>query len=87
MALVQQQGLQVRSSGLEEVQTSLGSWQDISRYGLFTEGALQGAPLAVGAEALATAAAQVFEELGLIAVPRSWLQLVAQREPGPEEDG
>ena len=86
-ALVQQQGLRVYSSGLEEVQMSLGSWQDISRYWLFIEGALPGAPLAVGAEALATAAAQVFEELGLTAVPRNWLQLVAQRVPGPEEEG
>ena len=85
--LVHQQGLQVCSSGLAEVQMSLGSWQDISRYWLFIEGALPGAPLAVGAEALATAAAQTFEELGLIAVPRNWLQLVAQREPGPEEEG
>jgi ubiquinone/menaquinone biosynthesis C-methylase UbiE len=82
-ALVQQQGLQVCSSGLEEVQMSLGSWQDISRYWLFIEGALPGAPLDVGAEALATAAAQVFEELGLTEVPRNWLHLVAQRVPGP----
>lgn len=86
-ALVQQQGLQVCSSGLEEVQMSLGSWQDISRYWLFIEGALPGAPLAVGAEALATAAAQVFDELGLTGVPRNWLQLVAQRAPDPMQEG
>ena len=86
-ALVQQQGLQVRSSALEQVQMSLGSWQDISRYWLFIQGALPGAPLAVGAEALSTAAAQVFAELGLAAVPRNWLHLVAQRELGPEGEG
>lgn len=82
-AVVQQQGLQVCSSALEEVQMSLDSWQDISRYWLFIQGALPGAPLGIGAEALATAAAQVFEELGLTGVPRNWLQLVAQREAGP----
>jgi ubiquinone/menaquinone biosynthesis C-methylase UbiE len=87
VALVQEQGLQVRSSALEQVQMSLGSWQDISRYWLFIQGALPGAPLAVGAEALSTAAAQVFEELGLAAVPRNWLHLVAQRELGPEGEG
>lgn len=86
VALVQQEGLQVCSSVLEEVQMSLGSWQDISRYWLFIQGALPGAPLAVGAEALATAAAQVFEELGLPGVPRNWLQLVAQRQPGSVQE-
>ncbi len=85
VALLQQQGLQMCSSALEEVQMSLGSWQDISRYWLFIQGALPGAPLAVGAEALATAAAQVFGELGLTVVPRNWLQLVARREPGPAD--
>jgi hypothetical protein len=53
--------------------------QDISRYSLFIEGALPGVELPLGAEALATAAAQAFADLHLEFVPRKWLQLVARR--------
>ena len=61
---------------------TLRSFQDIGHYWQFIEGALPGAPLAVGAEALGYGAAEAFEELALDSVPRRWLQLLA-RAPGP----
>lgn len=82
-ALLHQQGFGILSSELEEVLMPLGSWQDISRYWLFIEGALPGVPLATGAEALVSSATQVFADLELTTVPRNWLQLVAQRGPEP----
>ena len=36
-------------------------------------------PIPIGADALYNAAGQAFEELGLTAVPRVWLQIVAQK--------
>lgn len=81
-ALLHQQGFGVLSSELEEVLMPLGSWQDISRYWLFIEGALPGVPLAAGAEALVSSATRVFADLELTTVPRNWLQLVAQRGQG-----
>jgi ubiquinone/menaquinone biosynthesis C-methylase UbiE len=80
--LLHQQGFGILSSKLEEVLMPLGSWQDISRYWLFIEGALPGVPLAAGADALVNSATRVFADLELTTVPRNWLQLVAQREPG-----
>ena len=74
-------GLQVVDRAEELVQMPLSSWQDIGRYWLFIEGALPGVPIPIAADALYTAAAQAFEELDLTAVPRIWLQLVAQKSP------
>ncbi len=72
-------GLRVVDRAEETVQMPLSSWQDIGRYWLFIEGALPGVPIPIGADALYNAAAQAFEELDLTAVPRIWLQLVAQK--------
>ena len=63
----------------DEALMPLRSWQDIGRYWLFIEGALPGAPIPVGADALEASATEVFEEMGLSGVPRNWLQLVAQK--------
>ncbi len=72
-------GLEVVHSALEEVRMDLSSFQDIGRYWLFIEGALPGAPLPAGADALEHGAAEAFAELGLDHVPRNWLQVVARR--------
>ncbi len=72
-------GLRVVDRAEETAQMPLSSWQDIGRYWLFIEGALPGVPIPIGADALSTAAAQAFEELGLTEVPRVWLQLVSQK--------
>ena len=59
---------------------SLDAWRDLSQYWLFIEGALPGIPLALGAAALGHAVYQAGQELGLIEVPRTWLQIVATKE-------
>jgi ubiquinone/menaquinone biosynthesis C-methylase UbiE len=78
-ALMEETGLRVASAEREVALMPLRSWQDIGRYWLFIEGALPGVPIPVGADALEFAAAEAFEELGLVDVPRIWLQLVAQK--------
>ena len=52
VALVRRHGFDVAYCALDEVQMTLRSFQDIGHYWLFIEGALPGAPLAAGAEAL-----------------------------------
>ncbi len=81
--LLRRYGLDVIHCDLDEVQMSLSSFQDIGRYRLFIEGALPGAPLAAGAEALEYGAAEAFDELGLRSVPRRWLQLIARATSKP----
>lgn len=76
-ALLGRYGLAVSHCELDEVQMTLRSFQDIGHYWLFIEGALPGAPLPAGAEALGYGAAEAFAELSLRSVPRRWLQLVA----------
>lgn len=77
-ALLGRSGLAVAHSLLDEVEMTLQSFQDIGHYRLFIEGALPGAPLAAGAEALGHGAAEAFEELSLRSVRRRWLQLIAR---------
>jgi ubiquinone/menaquinone biosynthesis C-methylase UbiE len=62
-----------------DVPLSLDALRDIGHYWLFIEGALPGVPLALGASALETAVYQAGRELGLNAVPRGWLQLIATK--------
>jgi ubiquinone/menaquinone biosynthesis C-methylase UbiE len=76
----------LKKSGFEQVETqqvdaniSLDAWRDIGHYWLFIEGALPGAPLAYGAEALGKAVYQAGQELDLTEVPRTWLQIVATK--------
>jgi len=77
--LLEQHGFAVVTRTLDEALMTLESFQDIGRYWLFIEGALPGAPLDAGADALHHGAAEVFEQQGLSAVPRNWLQVVARR--------
>ncbi len=77
-ALLRRHGFEVTHFGLDEAAMTLRSFQDIGHYWSFIEGALPGAPLAAGADALGHGAAEAFEELGLSSVPRRWLQLVAR---------
>jgi ubiquinone/menaquinone biosynthesis C-methylase UbiE len=76
-ALLGRYGFTVSHCELDEVQMTLRSFQDIGHYWLFIEGALPGAPLPAGAEALGYGAAEAFAELSLRSVPRRWLQLIA----------
>jgi len=63
---------------LDEAHMTLQSIQDIGHYSLFIEGALPGAPLDAGADALEFGAREAFDELGLEFLPRRWLQLIAR---------
>ncbi len=63
-----------------DVHITIDAWRDLGRYWLFIEGALPGAPLADGADALEAAVYQTGQELALTAVPRTWLQLVATKK-------
>ena len=80
VALLGRHGFEVAQCELDEVQMTLRSFQDIGHYWLFIEGALPGAPLPAGAEALEYGAAEAFAELSLRSVPRRWLQLIARRQ-------
>jgi ubiquinone/menaquinone biosynthesis C-methylase UbiE len=63
----------------EVIDVPVDGWRDLGRYWLFIEGALPGAPLACGADALSVAVYKAGEETGLTAVPRNWLQIVAAK--------
>jgi hypothetical protein len=76
--LLRAHGFEVVTSRMDEARMTLESIQDIGHYRLFIEGALPGAPLEAGADALGFAAAEAFGELGLESLPRRWLQLVAR---------
>jgi ubiquinone/menaquinone biosynthesis C-methylase UbiE len=80
VALAEEQGLCLVERELEVAMMPLRAWQDIGAYSLFIEGALPGAPLAIGAEALNHAAAETFTELDVDVIPRVWLQLILQRQ-------
>ena len=79
--LMRRQGLEVAYEQVDQAVLPLRAWQDIGRYSLFIEGALPGAPVPIGADALEAAAAQAFEEMGLHELPRNWLQIVARKNP------
>lgn len=79
VSLLKQSGFSRVDTTRENAMIPLEAWKDLGQYWLFIEGALPGAPLPLGAAALATAVYQVGEELGLTEVPRTWLQIVATK--------
>jgi ubiquinone/menaquinone biosynthesis C-methylase UbiE len=72
-------GFQPRAVEVQQGNLPVQAWRDIGSYSGFIEGALPGVPLLPGARALRAAADQVFSEMNLAFVPRSWLQIVAAR--------
>ncbi|HXF96779.1 MAG TPA: class I SAM-dependent methyltransferase [Gemmatimonadales bacterium] len=54
------------------------SLHDIGHFSLFIEGALPGVPLELGAQALDQGLDRTLDELGITAVPRTWLEVVAE---------
>ena len=78
-AVLLEHGFDLVHCALDEVQMTLASFQDIGHYRLFIEGALPGAPLGAGSEALGRGAGEAFDELGLTSVARNWLQVLARR--------
>ncbi len=64
----------------ESIAMLLESLIDQGHYWLFIEGALPGAPLALGAESLGSTVYNVAQELNITYLPRMWLQIVATKE-------
>lgn len=77
--LLSQQGFTLRQQETNLISVPLEGWLGISQFRDFIQGALPGVPLSEACQALQKAATQVFQELGLQAVPRYWLQVVAVR--------
>ncbi len=78
-ALLRQAGFTQVFTCLQQQQLSQQSFEDISEFSLFIEGALPGVPLREACEALKIGVRQAFAELQLSSVPRNWLQVVARR--------
>jgi len=85
-ALLDDAGL-VAHPTLQTADMHLDAWRDLGQYRMFIEGALPGAPLPLGAAALEAAVYEVGRELGIEAVPRRWLQLVAARSARESSSG
>jgi len=79
VSLLEQVGFGRIDVNQEQVMMSLDGLRDLGHYWLFIEGALPGAPLALGAAALGAAVYQAGHELGMTEVPRLWLQIVARK--------
>lgn len=76
--LLERHGFVIEEMHTEEAMMSCQSWQDISHYSLFVNGALPGIPLEVAIPILKKAVAQAYDELGVEVLPRNWLQVVAR---------
>ncbi len=79
LSLLRAHGFTEQTVEFQEKMMNRQAWEDISEFSLFIEGALPGVPLEVGMEALKIGVRQAMDELRLQAVPRTWLQVVAQR--------
>lgn len=77
--LLRDHGFRILRHALHEVQMPVESFVDIAAYSRFVEGAGLGAPLEWAAAALQYGARAAYRVLGWDAVPRYWLQIVAQR--------
>lgn len=76
--LCESAGLHPTTMELVKVDMTPESMRDISRFWLFIEGALPGVPLEQGSEALQVGLTRALEETKVTAVPRNWLQVVAE---------
>ncbi len=77
--LLREHGFEQPQIEFQQKELPREAWEDISEFSMFIEGALPGVPLEPGMEALKIGVRQAFEELGLRAVPRVWMQVVARR--------
>jgi ubiquinone/menaquinone biosynthesis C-methylase UbiE len=79
ISLLNQSGFSSVDATEERIAMPLDSLIDLGHYWLFIEGALPGAPLAIGAEALGSTVYDVAQELHMTYLPRMWLQIVATK--------
>lgn len=77
--LLRSQGFKLLHNTLQRAEMPVESFVDIAAYSRFVEGAGLGAPLEWAAAALQYGARAAYRVLGWDAVPRYWLQIVAQR--------
>jgi ubiquinone/menaquinone biosynthesis C-methylase UbiE len=77
--LLESGGFTVKHQTIKATQVPLDGWVNISRFEDFVAGALPGVPLRPASESLQEGARQTFQELGIDAVPRNWLSIVAEK--------
>lgn len=77
-ALLERHGFVVEDMHAEVALMTCRSWQDISHYAEFANGALPGVPLEVAVPVLQESVAQAYDELHITELPRNWLQVVAR---------
>lgn len=78
-ALLESNGFLVSVLELIPVEVVEQGWIDISHYADFIAGVLPGVPVDCASGVLCEALHATFDDLGLQAVPRNWLTVVAQR--------
>jgi len=77
-SLVERHGFQVEYMEEDQALMTCQSWQDISHYTDFVNGALPGVPVDVAIPILQNAVVRAYDELGISELPRNWLQVVAR---------
>lgn len=78
-SLLQESGLSQVETVQEQVMLSPEGLRDLGRYWLFIQGALPGAPVALGAAALSTTVYEICQDLGMAEVLRTWLHIIARK--------
>lgn len=76
--LLERNGFVIEKMTVEEAQMTCSSWQDISHYSEFANGALPGVPTDTAIPVLQRAVAQAYDEMNMTELPRNWLQVVAR---------
>lgn len=76
--LLSRHGFVVEEMRAEQALMTCESWQDISHYSEFANGALPGVPVEIAIPVLQRAVAQAYDEMGITELPRNWLQVVAR---------
>lgn len=77
-AMLERHGFVIEDMHDEQAMMSCKSWQDISHYAEFANGALPGIPVDVAIPILERSVAQAYDELNISELPRNWLQVVAR---------
>lgn len=77
-AALEEAGFRPITVELLRIEMTAESLADIGRFSLFIEGALPGVPLEEGSAALQVGLQRTMDELKVTAVPRFWLEVVAE---------
>ncbi|MGH2443319.1 MAG: class I SAM-dependent DNA methyltransferase [Chloroflexota bacterium] len=77
-SLLERHNFVIEDMRSETAMITCQSWQDISHYAEFANGALPGIPTDVAIPVLQRSVAQAYSELGVTEIPRNWLQVVAR---------